>query len=174
MGQPYKNNEIREAIKRLLNLEMYTDKVPAEIEDRLQLVLDVSPFKNKISNINVSGAATNSTSTTLLTTATDKDTYVTAVSLSIIKDVTATSVFSGINVVINGAVIYLTRIPGITLTVQQDSMSVSFPYPIKLDRGTGITLANSTNVANVSSYATVSGFTIDDRTYDMGIGAQQK
>lgn len=173
MAQPYKNNKIRDTIKQLLNLEMYQDKVPAEIEDRVQLVIDVNPFRNESCDIVASNSAINSTSQTIYTTPTDKDFYICGAVISVIKDVTSTSIYSRIAGTIAGATVLLLSIPGLTLTIQQDSVSINFSFPIKIDAGTNILIENSTNVGNVSSRGIIYGFTSDNKIYDMGIGAQK-
>jgi hypothetical protein len=173
MGQPYKNNEIREVIKRLLKLEMYTDKVPAEIENKIQLVVDVNPLKNEFCNIVRTNGLINNTSATVYSTPTDKDFYLTNATLSYIKDVTSTATYVSMIVTIGGTVVDLLKLPSITLTVGYGQIAQSYYYPIKIDRGTSITVNSSTNVANITVIGNIQGFTVDDRIYDMGIGAQK-
>lgn len=173
MGQPYKNNRIRDTIKQLLNLEMYQDKVPAEILEKIQLVIDVNPFQNETCDVIATATAINSTSATLYTTPTDRDFYLCSASISMIKDVSSTSTSSSLNATARGTAITLLAIPGITLTPQTSSNSIAFSPPILLDRGTIVNVGNSTNVANIITKSVITGFTQDNKIYDMGIGAQK-
>jgi len=104
------------------------------------------------------GTAINATSTTLFTTDSVKDTYISAITLGVIKDATATSLLSTVSAVINGQTRALVSIPGITLTVQSEVVSASFNPPIKVDRSSIVTLTNSTNTGNVSASGNVAGF----------------
>jgi hypothetical protein len=84
-----------------------------------------------------------------------------------IKDVTATSLFSAINIFLEEAPTVsreLLIIYGLTLTPQSGVISISFPYPIKIARGTALSVSNSTNVGNVTSAGTIIGYTVDNIT----------
>jgi len=108
--------------------------------------------------------AINSTSAVIVTTPTDKDTFITNAQISLIKDVTATSIISRIQITQSGVIRYIGEICGLTLTPQQDSMSMYFNPPIKVDRGTSINVVNSTNVGNVSCSACVQGYTVETKS----------
>jgi len=105
-----------------------------------------------------SATATNATSATILTTDSVKTTYLTGLTLSVIKDVTATSLASAITVVINGATRTIASIVGLTLTVQNQTIALSFPIPLKVDRSSIIAVTNSTATGNVTSVGCVTGF----------------
>lgn len=108
--------------------------------------------------LSVHGVATNATSQTLITTPTNQDFYICSAMLSVIKDVTSTSVSSRIQYIKNGATMYLLYIPGITLTAQTEAISQTFPHAIKVDRGTAITVACTSNVANIITSAVINYF----------------
>jgi len=104
------------------------------------------------------GTAINSISTTILTTDSNYQTWITSASLNVIKDVTSTSVLTSISVVINGKTKPLLSIPGLTLTVQTGQTSVSFSKPILIDRSSLVTITNSTATGNITASGTVTGF----------------
>lgn len=155
------NRDIINNIQNDLGLNPGPDALPSTVTPSIQ---PVYPVYEKVANICVANSNVNSTSQTIYTTPANKDFYVTSLCLSVIKDATATSTDSTITGVVNGATITLARIAGLTLTAMNDSITMSFPVPIKLDRGTAVNLTNSTNVANVTSRATVQGFTKNNRT----------
>jgi hypothetical protein len=87
--------------------------------------------------------------------------YVTSAVLSIIKDATSdqASGFIGIGVTIGGKTFYLLICPIITLTAQQITMTISFPFPVKIDAGSAISIISGTFTVGVRSQsAWITGF----------------
>lgn len=134
-----------------------TGKHITEASEKVVLTYDYS--NARYANIVRTGTASNATTATIYTTPSDADFYMTSVTISMIKDATATSVYSGVNFFING-VVYNFRIDGFTLTAQADSLHCALPAPVKVDRNTAITAINSTNVANVTCRAVITGFEV--------------
>jgi len=129
---------------------------------KIILVSDINPKGLRRCNIVRMNQASNATTATIYTTPTDKDFYLCSYSHNVIKDATSTSTFSNINVTVDGAVQQISRIVSITLTAQNIGYATSLAIPIKLDRGTTITVTNSTNVANVTSCASITGYTAEN------------
>ncbi len=75
------------------------------------------------------------------TTPANKDFYLTGLSFSIAKDAACDATSGNISVtgVIDGQVVAIATISGITLTALQDTITMQFPFPLKLDRNTAIT-----------------------------------
>jgi len=147
----------------------FSDNTKTQVTEQVNIVdnskvipiVDVTPWNNKICDIIKFGVATNSTSTTIYTTPTNQDFYLVSATLSTIKDATSTSTNSGLNVVINGANSALLSISSLTLTAQSETVSVSLSTPIKVDRGSNITVTNGTNVANATSRGNIAGFLVN-------------
>jgi len=146
------NLSINQDLNRIFDLK---GENTAEVADFIQPVREIEPRIN----IARSASAINSTAGTIYATPSDKDFYLTSASLSVIKDVTSTSLRSDVQVVIDGVTQSVLRISGITLTVQADSISQSYPISIKVDRGTNITVTNTTNVGNVTASGCIQGYT---------------
>jgi len=106
-------------------------------------------------------SVTNSTGGTIYTVPSDRDFYLYGVTLSVSKDVTSTSTSTHVSIVINGSANNVISIAGTTLTPLQDSVTLSLSKPIKIDKGTNISLFNTTNVANIISKATIIGYLED-------------
>lgn len=123
-------------------------------------IVDISPIKYKTS-VSKRGEAINSTSGTIYTTPTIGDFYLTSAQLSYIKDATSTSLTTGVRITQGGVVVQILSLNQLTLTAGYDSVSLSFNPPLKVDRNTSITVNNSTNVANISACATISGYIED-------------
>jgi len=115
---------------------------------------------NTTSQILKWGSAINSTSGTIYTLPTDKDFYLTGATLGMLKDATATSILTNLTCrdSVGNVASTLLAIPGLTLTAQSGNASITLAHPLKLMRGSAITVANSTSVGNVSAYGTITGF----------------
>lgn len=147
-------NELRDGAK----IQISKDKIPTELAEKVIPVMEVNPKLLRKTKICRSLIVTNSTSGTIYTTPTTQDFYLTGATISVIKDATATSVYSQLVVYIDGASQGIMNIPGITLTAQNQSLTLSFPIPVKLDRGSTINISNNTNVGNVVCGASIFGF----------------
>jgi hypothetical protein len=156
------STDLKKAIIEATKINPSAATIPNKLSDVVVPVIDVSPAHNRVCEIVRAASAVNATSTTIYTTPTDKDFYLTAASISTIKDVTATSLASFIETNIGGAARQILYIIGLTLTVQSGQTSISFPVPIKIDRGVNIIIAHTTNVANVSSRGLIYGYTVDN------------
>lgn len=153
------SNEIRDTGK----LQVMRDKIPSEFSDKIVLVSDVNPKHARRVDTIRRATVLNATSATVYTTPTDRDFFITHASLSVIKDVTSTSIYARLLVTIDGSnSVSILDIPGFSLTPQNDSVAVSFPSPIKVTRGTSINVALSTNVANATASACISGYHVDN------------
>ncbi len=150
----HNNPSISERARRIFNNQL-NEEISNEVLDYITPTIEIKPRVN----IGKYSSLTNSLGGTIYTTPTDKDFYLTFCCLGVIKDVTATSVESYLSAVIDGVRVYILDIPGITLTPQDQTLCVSFPLPIKIDRGTTININSSTNVANTRVFGSILGYT---------------
>lgn len=160
MATIYNSEHIKKIINEL-KLAPSREKMPTELADKILPVYNINnPFQIK----SKSNTNSNSTSATIHTTSTTADTYLISCDLSMIKDVTATSLRSALAAFPfeDNAVSDILVITGLTLVAQNGQVSKSFPIPFKLARGTNITLVNSTNVANVRCAGTIQFFEVPD------------
>jgi len=63
---------------------------------------------------------------------------------------------------VNGTQIRIISLVGLSLASWADNTSQSFPHPLKIDRGTAITVNSGTNVANITVSGTICGYTEDN------------
>lgn len=162
MAQIKNSGTLRE-ITEAGNLQTGFDQIPTEASKSVVYTMEVNPKMMRRCTVVKSGAAVNATSSTMYTTPSDKDFYLIAMALSVIKDVTATSTVSAINATIDGQATNILQIAGITLTVQENNISLALPIPLKVDRGTVISATNSTNVGNVAARANIFGYTVENQ-----------
>ena len=157
-----KSNAVQNNLIAALNGQYSYDKMPYKVSDEIVPTISINPLLTNSINLALSNSCTNSTTTSMITTPKDKDFYVTSVALSVIKDITSTSVNSAVQVVINGQNVNLLAISGITLTPQSETMTTNYTHPLKLDKFTDVAITNTTNVANITTRATITYFTIDN------------
>jgi len=116
--------KVVDAFTQDLDLQPTISPVLNTNADFVQPTYDFS--NTKFCSVVVSATATNAGSATIITLPSDRDFYLTAGCLSVIKDVTSTSNSSNLTVVINGQTVSILRIAGITLTANAQTVTLSF------------------------------------------------
>jgi len=135
--------------------------LPKTIGDKIIPVIEVG---NNIDETFI--IHTNSTTTgtiTVHTTPTDKDFYLTSIEMSYATDVSCdmASAQNGVVVIVQGASRVALSFSNIALTVQQSDRTITFPTPILLDRGSGITLTGTFTAGVCIRGVSISGYTVD-------------
>jgi hypothetical protein len=163
-----KNNEIVQSINQSTYLDGYSDKIPTQLDDKIQLSVDVTPIATKLTTIASFIAVNNTLGGNFFTTSTTVDTYLTAFEISIIKDVTNTSTFEWIELTPFGSssVTEILPIASLSLTAQSQTANITLNQPLKIARGTQIALKCNGAVANIQMIGNVFGFTVDPTIYD--------
>jgi len=153
--------EIRDAAK--LNV---LQGIPSLLSENIVPVLEINPKNYRRCLLVKHADSVNVTSTTIHTCDSIKDTFLVSASVSVIKDVTSTSLASAIGITPYGGPTTprICRIAGISLTPQSATLSMSFNPPIRLAKGSAINLLNSTNVANVSSSGSIVAYEVENTT----------
>lgn len=127
-------------------------------------ITPVIDINNPICDI-VRNVSTGTDSSVIYTTPTDKDFYLTGVVLSYVKDASSDSTRGTVNVVINGLTVAVAGIGGITLTALNQTVSISYPFPIKLDRGTTISISHAGSVGVTRMTVSIIGYISDTLRY---------
>lgn len=157
------NSDLTKELVQGAKIQQATDRIPSQLGDVVIPVMEVNPKLLRRVNVIKVAAAINATSSTVYTTPTDKDFYLTAGSLSVVKDATATSVASTLTATTDfDTGVSILRIATLTLTVQNDTQTQSWIPPILLKRGTNITVTNSTATGNVTAVACIQGYTVEN------------
>lgn len=116
--------------------------------------------------INIARGSTGAVSgalTAVYTTPTDRDFYLTGVTMSFAKDAVCdvASAVMTLSIRIDGAPAQIAQLPMLTLTAQSGVVSVSFPIPIRVDRGFAINTNTQTfTVGLLQRACTITGYTI--------------
>jgi hypothetical protein len=163
MVQIKNNDTIKEIIKGA-NIQI-NEQPPTELARSVVPTMEVNPSMMRRSNFFKSAVASNAVSSTIFTTETARDFYITNIDVNVMKDVTATSTYSGIEITPaeTGVAIECFQLATLTLTVQNIGHSFNLHYPLKLKRGTTVKVINATNTGNIRSYATICGYYVDDK-----------
>lgn len=132
--------------------------LPKKLADNIQPVFEIS---KKVANIVRSNSNAVTGSLTVYTTPTDQDFFLTAATVGHFENNLSNNILTSLNVVINGATRQVLEIakPG-GFQVDQN-IALTFDTPIKIDRGTNITVSNSFGAGAATKFATLIGYTSD-------------
>jgi len=155
------NSQLSKELVDGAKIQTSFDKIPSQLADKVVPVMEVNPRLLRKTRILGQARVNNSTAGTIFTSSANYDTYITNVVFSYIKDVTSTATQLQLRVTIDGVVLRLIEVAGITLTVANGSLVVNLDAPLKIDRNTAVTLNSDTNVANFQISASVIGYTTE-------------
>jgi len=152
----------KDAVKAIFEgARMPLQDTPSELGKTCVPVMDMTPNFHRIINIIKSEEVIDATSGIIYTTPTNKDFYLTNAILTIIKNATSTSVFSSLNIKVDGVIRGIIFIEETTLTAQSAQIVLNLNFPIKVDRGSDIIIAHGTNVSKIQGSATILGYTVE-------------
>lgn len=136
---------------------------PSELGKTIMPVIDMTPYFQRNSTT-VATVATSTGTATILTSSATRETYITSINFSMIKDATC-DVATGsllISTTIGGIVVNLTRMPVITLTAQQwQGLNITLPFPILIDKNTVVSMTGTFTVGVMVRTASIAYFEID-------------
>lgn len=157
------NSDCTRGLAKNAGIQESRDKTPNELAEKIVPTFETNPALLRKCNIVRYALATNATATTIYGCPTSRDFYLCGASLSVIKDGTATSLSSSIQILPAGDSNYsrVLSIAGLTLTAQSETQAVDFSRPILIERGTNISVINSTNVGNVTSIGCIWGYYVE-------------
>lgn len=153
--------EVREGIKS----QQLRENIPQMLADKIVPVMEVNPKLLRRTNLVKNITKASSGSQTIFTSDATKETYITNLVLSVIKDATndAVSQACSITVVQDGATLTPLSMSLLTLTAQDDSITLSFKNPIKIDKNTVVGLTSvSYTAGTMFRSANVIGYTLDN------------
>lgn len=147
------------------------DNVISEIDQKFQPSIETNPLAVNVSNIVRGSTSSTSGLITVYTTPTDRDFYLTGITSSFIKDSTCDSSTGAYTITITpegDSSKFLYAFPIITLTAQNQSLSNTYPFPIKLSRNSSIIFGGTFTVGVCVRNIGITGFTLDPTTYNIG------
>jgi len=141
-----------------LNIQLGTEQPPSEIGGGVNLVY---PINQKYTSVFYEKVQTLSASTSIYTTPTDKDFYLTYLTLSVVKDAANDNTVTTLSASNRGVATRLCSLQFLTTTQATDHLELIFPYPIKLDRGTSISIVGSFAAGTMTKVASIGGFLVE-------------
>lgn len=156
------NSDLTKELVDAGKIQVSRDSIPTQIADKVVPVMEVNPRLTRYSNIVRHSNLDNTTSATIYTVPSGKSFVLTGASLNFLKDATATATTIYISIVIGGATQRLLHFKTLTLTAEQRELSISFPFPIRVDDGSSINVVSDTDVANIKAGASIVGILLDN------------
>jgi len=153
------NSEVITEISDGLKLPVSFGKV-SNSSRFIQPTFECNPKVTKNANYIKASSSATSGSTTIHTGVNTGELYILNVNLSICKDATC-DIATGqvtVNGTINGVSTSICGIAVLTTTAQNQSISVSFSKPIKIDRNTSISITGTYTAGLMSRYASIIGY----------------
>jgi len=147
-------------------LNIFNTKVADNISDQvnpvIQPTMEIKPFANIVRGV----ANANTGGTTIFSTPTDKDFFLTYVQISgsSLADADNTSFNAFAN--IDGVNEELVQVQKQTLTAHTFTQAVHFDPPIRIDRGTGITVNTAFTVGAARKSGCLNGYTVETTRSD--------
>jgi len=145
-------------LQDLSGMQTGGESLPVQLHSVISPVLNINP---SFTTIIRAGNSSATGSTTLYTTPRDKDFYLTYVDFSYSKDVVNDGTGAAINIVSEGATKILAVLGTQTLTAGSYYKNVAFPFPIKVDRNTAITMTGTFTAGSGSKFGTIGGFILE-------------
>ena len=154
-------SSIIQGVANDLAIMQNVNATPKQLSPTISPVFEVGP---KITTLTRSQTSTTTGSTTLYTTLTDKDFFITAASLSFMKDA-ACDVASGeccrIQFYQGGALRTVLGFASITATADSKAATISFKYPVKVDRNTAIAVTGTFTAGVFVRNAIIHGYILE-------------
>lgn len=151
------NPSISADMNRILNLKGESTN---EIED---VIVPIIPIQRRADIVRTL-TKTSTGGSLVFTTAADKDTYITAVSLNYSADNASDGVKISLSGTVDGVSREILTLCKITLTAANHTCSLCFTNPIRLDRNTSVTLTHAFTVGTERSCCNVIGYTVETIT----------
>jgi len=156
----HQSKEVVDKIAEVLKIQPAT-AFPKDVKEGIQPVFDINP--ERITTIVVRQGTTSTNTLTVFTTPANQDFYLTSAQISYTKDVSSDNVAVNLTITpeLSGAADELIELVSQTLTVKDDHSAMNFSQPIKLQRGSTITLAGGFTVGTMTKVGIITGYSLD-------------
>jgi hypothetical protein len=164
MAQIY-NTDLSKELIQGASIQVNRDLVPNQLAEKVVPVMEVNPKLLRTINVIKTGVSQVTGSVTIYTTPTNQDFFLTNIDYNIIKDAVCDQATGTLSITgyVGGILIYLIRIPIITLTAQDKSIQIEFKNPIKLDRGTTLIMGATYTAGVMNRVANIFGYVTDNQ-----------
>lgn len=157
---PGLNKEVLGRIVKDMGLQSAVDKLPNELLDTIQPVIIANP--KRTINILKKGGSSTTGDTTIYTTPTDREFYLTFAQLRNTANATADNVAISMKITPKGeAEVILLEILKQTATAGSDHVTAVLNPPILLEKGTNILISDGFTVGASTRSGSIAGYTVD-------------
>jgi hypothetical protein len=153
-------SELKSAIIASTGINPSAENIPSTLSKVIVPIIDVTPQKVTVSEMVKAVNSTTTGASTVFTTPSDRDFFLTGAAISMATDATADNTNVFLNCVIGGATVQILRLNKITTTAFNGSMVKQFTNPIKLDKNTAITVSTSFTAGAAAFWGSIEGFTL--------------
>jgi hypothetical protein len=150
-----RSSVIRKAVDELQVMPMPS---PEAMDKAIALVY---PVNAKYTDVVKRTSTTLTANITVYTTPSDKDFYLTFLQLAITKDVVSDLISCFMQTTILGSATTIGQISLQTLTATSDTLVMTFPHPIKIDRNAAIILAGTFAAGTCTKFISIGGFILE-------------
>lgn len=136
-----------------------------EVNDKISLSIDLNPiFSSPCTKIGFIDQATTGTLSLIPATSAAIDRYILSISLSLVKDITCDVASGGVKVGgkdIDGVTTTFLALAVLTLTAQENAISITFSNPLKISPTTAVTLSGTFTAGAMSRSASITWLDIE-------------
>jgi hypothetical protein len=158
------NKEVMTKLAENANIQLSKENVPNQLAEKIVPTFETNPTMIRRCNISRSSGAS-AASVTIYTTPTDKDFYLSAAHLSMVKDATSTSINVGLLVIPEDGITTNTeilRLSGLTTVADSKDNSISIVPALKLKRGSIISITSTAyDATHIRFDGGIIGYTVD-------------
>jgi hypothetical protein len=159
------NSELMQEITRATQLNSAIAPAPNMLNNGVQAVIEVNPRLTKYTDKLYNAVRTSSGTSNIRVLTANKDFYVTYACISFGCDILGATADCGIGVTINGQALDLIAIKnGATAGVQSRDLAVTFPIPIKIDRGSGMSFRLTFTAGTFVGGGYLAGYEVENIT----------
>lgn len=152
------NSQLTKELTEGGKIQTAFDKVPSELAEKVVPVMEVNPKLLKPVDIVRDVVRTSTGTDTLYTTPTDQDFYLTNIVFSVTGDAANDGTYNRIQAYVGGVQRNMVSIRKTTLTAIQEVVTITFPKPVKIDKGTSITQQAAFSAGTGAMHGTIYGF----------------
>jgi hypothetical protein len=155
----HQSKEVIDKLSRDLKIQPALS-LPKNVVNSVQPIFNVNPDRELKA---VLGSAIDAASNTIFTTDSKKETYIAGVGVTVSKDASATSNLTTVRAIPYGAssTSYIFAMRYEPLTAGQFTSYFTFPHPMRIKKGSTVTITNSTAIASIDASAVIYYYEID-------------
>lgn len=158
------NSDLLKEIRDGARIQQLAEVIPSQIADKVVPVMEVNPKMLKYANIVMRGSSSTTGTTTIYTTPTNAEFYLTSICMSF----SCTAINDQVLLYVAGtpyqqmAILRLLDINLVPLIAQNQTYQKDYTYPVRMEKGTTITIVKAFAAGAGTYSCTICGYTIEN------------